>query len=181
MAELFDKDGKPVEGAMTKEEIDAAVAAAGTKAVDDFKAANPPKEEKKEEVKDEVQKQIEQLSSLVQGLVTTNNESVKASFASKFAGGNADDAAKFNTMYDRLTGFEETPDGRAERAEAAARAAGLSTEGIDVGDFAGTGGGKNIDPAKTVASTSADKLLQPMFGLTPEDVTKFTPKEGTNN
>lgn len=177
---LYDKDGNEVEGSMTKEEHEAALKEASDKAVEDYKVANPaPKEETTEEKTAREAKEKEGTSEL--GTLTATVASLQkqirdkdlAVLATGFAKGDTAKRDEIVKNFDKLTGFEATPEGFALQAEAAARMTGIDTTGIDVGAFSGTSSGRSVDASVGSKTTEKDAAIQKELGITAEDITKY--------
>ncbi len=173
MAKFKNEEGEEFE-AFTADEVEAAknaaIETAKAAAIEEYKAANPPAAEGDGTAPTEV----EQLKGLVMSLKQTMEQQTVSGFAQQFAGADTAKQAEFKTKFDRLTGYPETPEGLAERAADAAKLIGVEAPaGVDVGGLAGTGGGRNVDPATAVQATEADKVVQKALGITAEDVAKF--------
>lgn len=179
MAELYDKDGNLVEGALTKEEHEAAITTKSQEAVEAYKAANPPKEEKQEEKQDGGEKTAAELAA----------EAAEAAVAAALRARDISDMAKLYAPGDatkqneiiqnagRLQGYEATAEGLASQMEAAASMAGIDVKGVDISGITSTGGGRNVDTAPKGSTSEVDKSLQTALGIKPEDAEKYG-KEG---
>lgn len=187
MAKFKNEAGEEVE-AFTKEEIDAqiktAAEAAAAKAVEDFKTANPPKtaeqiaaDKKAADEKAAADNEpVAKLTKTVEDLQKTLRNRDVADFAKVYTKGDTAKKTEFSSMFDRMSGFDDTtPEGMAAHAEAAARAIGLDVAGVDISSITGTGGGRDIDANKGKPSTEADKVIQKALGISEEDVKKYGP------
>lgn len=96
-----------------------------------------------------------------------------ADYAKTYAGNDTKKQDEYKTKFGRLTGYAETPEGLAERASDAAKMIGIDPTTVDVGDVAGTGGGRNIDSAAAVRQSEADTVVQKALGISVEDVKKY--------
>ncbi len=174
MATYKDADGNDVE-AFTQAELDIkakeAADAAAAKAVEDYKAANPTPVvvEKKEETSDP----LAGIKQTIESLQSTIRARDVADLARTYAGADAAKQGEFKANFSKLTGFADTPEGLAEQAVAAAKMTGIDVAGVNVGDVAGTGSGRNVDGAATPQATEADKVVQKALGITTEDVKKY--------
>lgn len=186
--ELYDKDGTLVEGALTKEEIETAqktaVDAAAAKALEDYKKEHPEplaetdeekiareKKEKEEAEKKETEKTPQQI--VEEAVTVALKKRDVQDMAKKFAPGDPDKQKEILANIDRVTGFEDTPEGMVQQAEAAARMAGIDTAGVNVSDVSATGSGRNIDVADAKKTSEIDESLQKGLGISKEDVEKY--------
>ena len=155
MTTYYDEQGNAVE-AFSKEELEAQL------------AAQTP-----------VPVEAPDLSPVLERLQKTENalyEMRVEKLADSYAGSDAEKRQAFIAKFGRLTGYEETIDGMAERAKDAAKLAfdtvdtGASTEGIaNVGGRSVDGEGKTTAP-----SNSAEAELRAALGITDTDVEKYT-------
>lgn len=175
--EVFDKDGKPVEGVFSQAELDAKI----EEAKKAFVPPTPTPEPKKEEPApaaakpDDVMAALKALQETVGSLV----KSGETTGASKFTAA-LDDEKKtaFNTQFEALqkTGqYENTPEGIEKRAAAAYM---LTTgESFDAGNFnmgnLSAVGGKALNKPNAEMS-EVDKQISAALGNTPEDFKKHT-------
>jgi hypothetical protein len=180
MAKIRLEDGTEAEY-LTPEEAKAQAEAAAAKALEDYKKANPEKtpeqiEAERKAAEEKAKSDAEPLNQLKAQLESVQKElrdSKIESFAKSFAGSDKAKQDAYKVAFGRLTGFEETTEGMAERAEAAARMIGVDPKTVNVGDVAGTGGNKNVDDAGKPVMTEADKPIQKALGITEEDVKKY--------
>jgi len=95
-------------------------------------------------------------------------------FADSFAGNDTEKRQAFITKFGRLTGYDETLDGMAERAKDAAKLAfdtqdsGASTVGLADAGSKSVGGTNNA-----VQTSQTDAELRKMLGITDSDVEKY--------
>ncbi len=185
MAKLFDEDGNEVEGALTKEEIETATAAAvetaKTEALDAYKKEHPeetPEEKTAREAAEAAATAAEKTPQQIaeEAVASALRTRDIADMAKAFAPGDAAKQAEIIANAGRLTGYEQTPEGLAGQVENAAKMAGIDVSGIDVSSVGNTGGGRNIDNANQVKTTEVDKTVQKILSISPEDVKKYGPK-----
>lgn len=193
---LYDKDGKEVEGAMTKEEVEKAVSdaeqaliddaakdveaqatkdkeAADKKAIDDKAAAD------KKVADDAVaaaggKKDEPVLDPRVETISQRLDRIEREKLADIHAGTDPTRRAEFLSKYGRLTGYADTPEGVAERSADAVKMAFGETPSVDVSADAASG--RNVDTKAAVKITEADKVIGAALGITDADREKFTPK-----
>lgn len=170
MATFKNEDGEEFE-AFTQEELEAAKATA----LEEFKNANPPAPAPAPEPAAPENDPVAALSKTVQDLQATLRAREIKDMAKLYAPGDVEKQKEYETNFGKLTGYENTPEGLAEQAEAAARLSGIDVTGVSVGDVAATSGGKNIDSAAQAKSSDADAALQKALGISPEDVAKYGP------
>lgn len=157
MTTYYDEQGNAVE-AFSKEELEAQLA--------QVKKENVPQD-------------APDLSPVLDRLQKTESalyEMRVEKLADSHAGNDADKRQAFVAKFGRLTGYEETAEGMAERAKDAAKlafdtaGAGASTEGLsDAGGRGEEGSGGVVAP-----SSSADAELRAALGITDKDVEKYT-------
>lgn len=183
MADLFNEAGEKVEGAMTKDEIATATKTAEDAAVEQYKKDNPPPAvvEKKQDdaaaVTEEMPAWAKEIKSTVDKLAGTVTTTTRETIADRYAGADKENRDKFQQKFDRLTGYEDTPEGLAARAEDARTLAfGENAPVIDVAALGGTGSGRNVDDAGKKTPSEADKTVRTLLGITPKDVETFAPK-----
>lgn len=162
MTTYYDEQGNAVE-AFSKEELEAQLA--------QVKKENVPQDASEQDAPD--------LSPVLDRLQKTESalyEMRVEKLADSHAGNDADKRQAFVTKFGRLTGYEETAEGMAERAKDAAKLAfdtageGASTEGLaDAGGRGEEGGGKVVAP-----SSSAEAELRDALGITDKDVEKYS-------
>lgn len=155
MATYYDEQGNAVE-AFSKEELEAQLA---TQAPAPVEAPD-------------LSPVLERLQKTESALYDMRVEKL----ADSYAGNDAEKRQAFTSKFGRLTGYEETTEGMAERAKDAAKLAfdttdaGASTAGIaDVGGRSIEGEGKTTAP-----SSSLEAELRAALGITDKDVEKYT-------
>lgn len=187
MAKLFDENGNEVEGALTKEEHDAALETSKTEAVDAYKVEHPETKEETPEEKTAREaaeaaaasaKTPEQIAEEVAGkaVATALRGRDIADAAKRYAPGDAEKQKQIIENAGRLNGFEQDDEGLAKQMEAAAGMAGIDVSSMNVADVSMTGGGRNIDHAETLQRSEADKTMQAILKISPEDVKKYGPE-----
>lgn len=189
--EVFDKDGKPVEGVFSQEELDAkvqeavesnktefekAIEEAGTNAVEQFKKDNDWKEPDagNKGDKEEVPAWAKELTEKVNGLTNNQNRSHVQSVSKML---DADKQKEVADKFDSLSGYDDSPEGLQRKAEDAyllVTGEKFDAEGIDMSNTHAAGGGERQNQPDTF--TDADKDVQNALGITPEDVEKFSGK-----
>lgn len=184
MAKFKNENGEEFE-AFTQEELDAKAKevadAAAAKAVEDYKTANPAKTveqiaaEKKaaDEAAVAANEPMTKLAKELADVKAKLTSAEVAGFARTYAGADATKQSEFKNKFERLTGYADTAEGMAERAQDAARMIGVNPVGVDISGVAGTGGGRNVDSAGVVQPTEADKIVQKALGITAEDAKKY--------
>lgn len=188
--ELYDKDGKLVEGALTKEEAETAqstvVEAAKTAAVDEYKAANPSETAEEKAAREAREKAAEGEETPTQVAERIANAAVTKALRGRdiqdmarlYAPG---DTEKQKLIIENATtkvqGFEETPEGLVKQMEAAASMAGIDVSGVDIAALSMTGGNRNVDAGGRPAPTGDDAAIQTALGIKPEDAEKYGKEE----
>lgn len=171
MTEYFDKDGNPVEGVYTKEQVDAMVEAAKVAATPAAPEPAAPAAPAADEPPAWAKPIIEKVNSLSQNTVNAVINGVAT-------GLDADNKTKLQENFNRLAGYPDTPEG----IEARAQAAYLLTTGqqynanaIHMGNINAAGSGRvNInDKAQT---SEKDAFFGKMLGITDEDRAKYGKK-----
>lgn len=177
MGKLFDENGDEVT-AFTQEELDAAKKEAVTaaKTADEEAAAATAKEKENADIaaadnatKTDAQKLEERLARIE----AENTKFRVEKLADQFAGDDKEKRIQFMSKFDRLTGYEDTPEGMAERASDAVRLAFGIEAGVDTAGL-GDSGGRGEDSKGVVQSTEADKDIQSMLGISSDDVQKYS-------
>lgn len=177
----FDKDGNEIDvfsqeelDAKIKETIDAQAAAdadAKAKADADAAAAAAAAAASKN---DEVPEWAKQIIAKVENLSTNHT----MSYIDKVTGGVDSDKKKaISEKFNSLSGYDETPEGMARRAEDAyllATGEKFNANVVNINNLAAAGGGRTQTDVKAV--TEADKAVQSALGITPADVEKFGKK-----
>jgi len=99
-------------------------------------------------------------------------------YADIHAGNDAEKREKFMTKFGRLTGYEETANGLAERAKDAAKLAFDVAPTDDMSNLADAGS-KGIDTKSQngVVTNDAEKELQKQLGITDADIEKYGDKK----
>jgi len=174
-----DEEGNEIE-VKTDEEIAADIEAARLEAIEEYKKNNPPAETPAKTQEEGAVDPIEELKKTVEGLQTTLRAKEIKDLARTYAPGDTAKQAEFEKGFSRLSGYENTPEGMLEQAEAAAKIAGIDVSSVSVADVAGTGSGRNIDSKASVAKSEADAVIQKALGITEEDVKKFAPAADSN-
>lgn len=179
MTKFYDEDGKEVE-AFTKEELDAEIEkkkkadeeAAAKKAEEDAAAKKAQEDAAKAKEQEGKKTEAQLLAERLERLEKQNQELRVEKIADQFAGNDQEKRKSFISKFDRLTGYEETPEGLAERAADAARLAFGSDAGIDTAGL-GNAGGRNVNDAKQVQTTQQDKDIQSVLGISEADAKKY--------
>lgn len=180
MAKFFDAEGNEVE-AFTTEEVAAQAQTVAEAALEKYKAENPQKEDVVVAPADTTPDPVAELTKTVKTLQDTIRSKEIKEIARTYAPGDVEKQKVIEQNFGRLTGFEETPEGFSQQAEAAARMSGVDTTGVSVGDVSGTGGGRNIDIPGQKQQTEVDKNVQTVLGITPEMVEKYSGKVSESN
>lgn len=198
MTKLYDESGDEVEGAMTKEEFEAQKNDAIAKAVEEALNAEKEKEKLNKEHPAKADEQttgktettepnlgqtddIALLKKQIEALSSSINSERVGKFADKYSAGDPEKAKLFQEKYERLTGYEDTPDGISERAADAARLAGLEPASVDIGAVSGTGTGRDISGTGTQKVSEADKAIRNMLGISEDDAKKYGGDNGQTN
>lgn len=181
MVKLFDADGNEVE-AFSQEELDAKLQDEITKKQQEADAAAAAKAEadrKAAESNDDKTKKTEAqlLAERLERLEKDNKQLRIEKLADQFAGNDPEKRKTFMSKFERLTGYEETADGFAERAQDAVKLAFGAPQSIDTTNL-GNAGGRNINDVKHSPTTEVDKTIQAALGISADDVKKYS---GVNN
>lgn len=187
MAKLFDENGNEVEGALTKEDHETALATGKTEAVEAYKTEHPEEkpetpEEKADREKKEAElaaaKTPEQIAEEVAGKAVANALRARdiSDMAKRYAPGDAEKQKEIIENAGHLQGYEENSEGLGKQMEAAASMAGIDVSGVNVADVSHTGSGRNVDVAGAAKMSEADKTMQNILKITPEDVKKYGPE-----
>jgi len=171
--EVFDKDGNPLEGVFSKEEVEAQIEAAKQQAIADAKteADRLAAEGKKEE---EIPAWAKPLLEKVGALETHTTKS----FLGKVTSGlDTDKKNEIEKRYEGLQGYENTPEGLSRRAEDAyllVTHEKFNAGTVDMSNLSAAGGGKtNFNVKET---SGVDKEIQKDLGITQADVEKYSKK-----
>lgn len=167
--EVFDKDGNLIEGMFSKDEVDEHIEAARKAVLDEVK----PKEEEKQNT-DEIPAWAKPLFDKVGTLESHNTQT----FLGKVTLGlDADKRKDIEEKYKNLSGYDETSEGLARRAEDAylvVTGEKFNAGTVDMSNLMGSGGGKSVIDSKV--TTEADKTIQSLLGITSADVEKYGKK-----
>jgi hypothetical protein len=169
MSEYYDADGNLVEGLFTADEL--------TAKIEEAKASfTPPPADPVPPVTpvattdNEPPEWFKPFAAKVDQLAGNQKETVISSIA---AAVDAEKRVNFNTNFNNLLGYAETPEGMQERAKAAY----LLTTGQQYND--GAINMQNIDASKggptkpTAPPAAVDEGFKKTFGITDEDITKY--------
>lgn len=189
---LYDKDGKEVEGAMTKEEVEKAVADAEQALIDEAATEVKTQEQKDKDAADAKavadQKALDDKAAAdkaaaegkpvadprVESALTRLERIEQERLADAHAGNDPEKRSAFITKYNRLSGYPDTAEGIAERAADASKMAFGETPSVSVSADAGTG--RQVDTKVQIKKTEADEALGKVMGITDADREKFGPK-----
>lgn len=170
MTEFFDKDGNPVTDVYTKEQVEQMIAEA--KNVPPAPSADvPPAPATPDTLPDWAKPLLEKVDTLSQTVERTHFNRIAASLP-------AEERTKMQENYNRLTGYDNTPEG----IEARAQVAYLMTTGqqytannVDLGTINAAGNGRiNINDKQQ--TTETDAFFGKMLGISEEDRAKYAPK-----
>lgn len=192
---LYDKDGKEVEGAMTKEEVEKAVGDAEQALIDSAAEEVKTQEQKDKEIADKKiiddkaaadKKEADDKAAAdlaagkpvadprIDATLSRLERLEHEKLADIHAGADPEKRSAFLSKYGRLTGYPDTPEGIAERAADAVKMAFGAAPTVDV--TADVGAGRNVDQKTEIKKTEADVALGKVFGISDADREKFTPK-----
>lgn len=176
----FDKDGKEID-VFSQEELDAKLKeftdkTASEKAEADAKAAADKAAADAAAAaggnNDEVPAWAKPIIAAVDSLKSNHTQT----YVEKVATGlDADKRKLVETKFAGLSGYDETPEGMARRAEDAyllATGEKFNAGTVNVQNLMGSGGGRTATNDKV--TTEADKEIQSALGITAKDVEKFT-------
>lgn len=179
--EVFDKDGKPIEGVFSKEEVEAQVKAAAEKAVADAKAAADAAAEAARVAAQGSGNGGDEMpdwaKTLVQKVDSLSNHNTQSYLSKVVTGLDSDKAKEVEAKYASLTGYAETPEGLARRSEDAyllATGQKYNAGTVNMSNLMAAGGGKSNTDAKVL--TEVDKNINDALGNTAEDIAKFGKK-----
>jgi hypothetical protein len=172
--EVFDKDGNPIEGVFSKDELEAQVQAeleTRIKAAEEAEAAEAAQQQQQSEVVPPwAQSLMERVESLSSNATRTFVDKVSSTL-------DVDKRKDVESKFNQLTGYEETAEGLARRAEDAyllATGERYNAGRVDMSNLAAAGGGKTQTDTKVI--TEADKQIQAALGITPADIEKYGKK-----
>ena len=171
MNDFYDKDGNAVADVYTKEQVDAMVAAATPVAAPALAAAPEPAAPTIDELPAWAKPVIDQVNTLTENTRRAHIDQVSVTLSSE-------EKTKLDENYNRLTGYDNSAEGIAARAQAAY----LLTTGqqytasqINMGNMNAAGNGK-ININENHKPTEADAFFGTMLGITDEDRAKFGKK-----
>lgn len=162
----FDAEGNEIE-VFSQEELDAKLKEATP-------APAPAPIEKKEAESTEIPVWAKELMGKVDALSGRETQTYVGRVVS---GLDTDRKKEVEAKFQQLSGYDETPDGLARRAEDAyllATGEKFNADTVNMKNLAAAGGGKT-DTAPKV-TTEADKQIQSALGITQADVDKFGKK-----
>jgi hypothetical protein len=160
MTTYYDEQGNAVE-AFSKEELEAQLA-------EKLKEQTPPAPQA------DLSPVLERLQKTESALYEMRVEK----YADIHAGNDAEKREKFMVKFGRLTGYEETPEGIAERARDAAKLAFDATQDASTQGLADTGG-RSVDTASQnfAPSNDIETQLRRELGISDTDVEKYGKKQ----
>lgn len=168
--EVFDKEGNPIEGVFSKEELEAQVQVeldARIKAAEEAEAAE---QQQQTDMPEWAQSLMQKVDSLSSNATRTFVDRVSSTLDS-------DRKREVETKFNQLTGYEETAEGLARRAEDAyllATGERYNAGRVDMSNLAAAGGGKTQTDSRVISE--ADKQIQAALGITPADIEKYGKK-----
>lgn len=181
----FDAQGKEIE-VFSQEELDAKIKEASDKALADAKTqaeadAKAAADKAAADAAAAAGGNNDEVPAWAKPIIDTVN-SLKSNhtqgYVEKVANGlDADKRKLVETKFAGLSGYEETPEGMARRAEDAyllATGEKFNAGTVNVQNLMGAGGGRTQGGDKV--TTEADKDIQSALGITPADVEKYTKK-----
>ena len=165
MTTYYDEQGNAVE-AFSKEELEAQLAAK----LEEQQTTQAPAPESQD------------MSPVLARLQKTENDLYQMrveKYADIHAGNDAEKREKFMAKFGRLTGYEETPDGIAERARDAAKLAFDDAQAAaSTADLANAGGRNvNVAPQGAAPANDAEAQLRKELGISDDDVEKYSKKD----
>lgn len=180
MAELFDKDGNLVEGALTKDELEAKLVEEKT-AWEEANKEQPPAEDTPpapapsgDETPEWAKSLVENITSLKSQVDTLNGNQTSTTIKQYVEAVDDDKRDEFNKKFESLSGYDETPEGLQQKAsDAYLLVTGQRYEesGVDMRGFTGVGRGP-VEAKKPEDSADA-KAIEEVFGISDEDKEKY--------
>ena len=169
--EVFDSEGNKVEGVMTAAEVAAKIEAEkATWAAEQKPPAPAAPAADPNAVPEWFKPFAEQVTKLSGNLQTTVISDYAASL-------DADKKQAFNSRFDSLTGYPDTPEGMQKRAADAyllTTGQPYEAQAINMGNIVAAGNGP-VRPAAPVGEV--DKAFAQTFGITEQDVAKYGNKQ----
>lgn len=177
----FDKDGKEIE-VFSQEELDAKIKEAGEKAAADALAAAEAKAKADADAAAAAAGQggneIPEWAKPIVAAVQSLSQNHTMGYVDKVATGlDADKRKEVEAKFASLTGYEETPEGMARRAEDAyllATGERFNAGTVNMGNLMASGSGRTDTDPKV--QTETDKNVQAALGISQADVEKFGKK-----
>lgn len=179
--EVFDKDGNPVEGVFSKEELEQELEKRIKEEYEVVEDEQPtgeedgdtPPEEPPAVSTPEMPEWAKQMKEQLDAL----NSNQTATVLDKYTSGlDADKVDDFKAKYDNLQGYDNSPEGMQRRAEDAyllATGERYDSSSVNMQNIAASSGGAaNISESNT-KFTAQDKEIQKALGITEEDVEKY--------
>lgn len=183
MAELFDKEGNPVEGALTQDELEAKIAEEkaaweeANKAPKTPPAPAPETSPAGDDTPEWAKTLVENLSTLKSQVEILSGNQTTTTIKQYVEAVDDDKKEEFNKKFESLTGYDNTPEGLQQKAsDAYLLVTGQRYEdsGIDMRGFTGVGRGP-VEGKKQEESADA-KAIEEVFGITDEDKAKYSNK-----
>ena len=170
----FDKDGNEID-VFSQEELDIKIKEANDTAIAAAKAeaeaaAAPAAQQQSDDIPEWAKQLIAKVDSVSTRETLSYVDKVSASL-------DADRRKIVGAKFSSRTGYDETPEGMARRAEDAyllATGEKFNAGTVDINNLAAAGGGRTNTDVKAV--TDADKNIQAALGVTAADVEKFGKK-----
>lgn len=179
--EVFDKDGKLIEGVFSKEEVDAQIKAASEKAVADAKVVADAAAEAARVAAEEAAAGGEQVpewaKTLQQRVDSLTNHNTQSYLGKVVTGLDADKAKEVEAKYSSLSGYGETPEDLARRSEDAyllATGQKYNAGTVNMNNIMASGGGRIQGEGKV--TTEVDKSINDALGNSAADIAKFGKK-----
>jgi hypothetical protein len=175
--EVFDKDGNPIEGVFSKDELEAKVQSeldARIKAAEEAEAAEAAAQAAAQQQQNEMP---EWAQSLVQKVESLSSNATRGFVERVSSTLDTDRRKEVETKFNQLTGYDETPEGLARRAEDAyllATGERYNAGRVDMSNLAAAGGVKTQTDSKVISE--ADKQIQAALGITAADIEKYGKK-----
>lgn len=169
--EVFDKDGNPVEGVFTQEELDAKI----KEAVEAQSAAVVPPAPETPPAPTTPDEPPAWAKGLIERIDRLDGNQQSAVVKNYTVGLDADKQKEFQANYEKLAGYDNTQDGMDRRAQDAyllTTGQRFNSEAVDMKSVAaGFGGAGN--PNSPVKPTGEQKAIQDALGITEDDVKKY--------